>query len=84
MSRFAALAIALSAIGSASAWAQIAERHVVGLTEGSAHHKADAQCRPFGDRARVHMFLNNGLAFECLDPATGVGDNPPGLTWGPL
>ena len=84
MSRFAALALAVSTIGSAPAWAQTAERHVVGLTEGSAHHKADVQCRPFAERARVHMFLNNGLAFECFDPATGAGDNPLGLTWGPL
>jgi hypothetical protein len=59
-------------------------RHIVGITEGAAHRKADAECRPLGERARVHMFLNNGLAFECIDPATGAGDPPQSLTYGPL
>lgn len=82
MFRISALAVMLFASGLASA--QTAERHVVGLTEGRAHMKADAECGTSGERARVHMFLNNGLAFECYDPATGLGDNPPGLTFGPL
>jgi hypothetical protein len=84
MFRIIAVAVTVSASGLASASAQTAERHVVGLTEGRAHKKADAQCGTSGERARVHMFLNNGLAFECYDPATGLGDHPPGLTFGPL
>jgi hypothetical protein len=84
MLRFVALTIALaSAAGPAAAWS-VLERHVVGVTEGDAHREADAVCRPLGARARVHMFLKNGLAFECFDPRTGEGDSPLGLTWGPL
>jgi hypothetical protein len=84
MFRISAVAMMAYASCLACAAAQTAERHVVGLTEGRAHRKADAQCGTSGERARVHMFLNNGLAFECYDPATGVGDDPPGLTFGPL
>jgi hypothetical protein len=60
------------------------ERHIVGVTEGDAHRKADAQCKALGERARVHMFLNNAIAFECFDPRTGAGEHPPGLTDGAL
>jgi hypothetical protein len=84
MLRFALLPTILAAvIAPASAWSPV-ERHVVGITEGEAHRGADAVCRPLGGRARVHMFLNNGLAFECFDPRSGEGDRPLGLTWGPL
>ena len=84
MLRFVALTTILAAaVVPAAAWTTL-ERHVVGITEGDAHRGADAICRPLGARARVHMFLNNGLAFECFDPKTGEGDRPLGLTWGPL
>jgi hypothetical protein len=84
MLRFVAVATAFaSTVGPAAAWAPL-ERHVVAITEGDAHRKADAECRPLGGRARVHLFLKNGLAFECFDPRTGEGDHPLGLTWGPL
>jgi hypothetical protein len=83
MWKFLALAAAVAAACPAPAGAETG-RHVVGITEGDAHRKADAQCRPLGERARVHMFLNNGLAFECIDQATDAGDPPQSLTYGPL
>lgn len=58
--------------------------YVFGVTKGDAHARADAQCRPLGERARVHLYLNNTLAFECYDPRTGVSDRPLGLTDGAL
>ena len=58
--------------------------HVVGITEGAAHRKADAQCRTLGEGARVHEWLSNSLAFECVGPRS-VGQAPAaGLTYGPL
>ncbi len=83
MRNILALAAAVAAAIAAPAGAQTG-RHIVGITEGDAHRQADAECRPLGERARVHMFLNNGLAFECIDPATGAGDPPQSLTYGPL
>jgi hypothetical protein len=58
--------------------------HVVAISEGAAHEKADARCRALGQRARVHLYLNSALAFECFDPSTGAGEPPPSLTYGPL
>src|SRR5713226_9708788 len=56
-----ALAAAVAAACPAPAGAETG-RHIVGITEGDAHRQADAECRPLAERARVHMFLNNGLA----------------------
>jgi hypothetical protein len=78
-----ALSIAVSITVLTSGYAPLG-RHVVGVTEGDAHRKADAQCRAFGERARVHMFLNNALEFECFDPRARAGEPAPSLTYGPL
>ena len=58
--------------------------YAFGATEGEAHATADRRCRDVGAAARVHMFLHNAAAFECVGPGRAADDRPPGLADGPL
>jgi hypothetical protein len=84
MSKIVTLAMLVSATLLTSGCAAVGFNHVVGITEGSAHRKADAQCRTQGQVARVHEWLRNSLAFECVDRGSGATGPAAGLTNGPL
>jgi hypothetical protein len=84
MSKIVTLAALLSTALLMSGCAAIGFNHVVGITEGAAHRKADAQCRTQGQVARVHEWLRNSLAFECVDRESGAAGPAMGLTNGPL
>ena len=84
MSKIVTLAALVAAPLLLSGCATSRFNHVVGITEGAAHRKADAQCRTLGEVARVHEWLSNSLAFECVGPGSAGQAPAAGLTYGPL
>jgi len=84
MLRLMALGVAVSIALMPQGGAAQRFEYAVGATEGEAHATADRRCRDVGAAARVHMFLHNAAAFECVGPGRAADDRPPGLADGPL